>query len=116
MLPFDEVALKSIITNVFDMSKNIYNLCTSNLDDPNLSHKILRIYTDRSNLIDKLVAWNTQSKNKSDLQVYFDKYSKDIQEIVDLDGKIIEILAKMKIEMAQELKKIQINKNVLIYK
>ncbi len=118
MLPSDEVKIEQTLINIFEMSENIYKLCTGNLDkeDKSLYSKISDIYTERSKSIEYLQVIGSTVESEAQLKLFFNKNTKEIQKIVDLDGMIIEILAKKKIEMAQELRNIQLNKNVLIYK
>ena len=100
------------------MSKNISKLCSENLEkgDNTIFYKISDIYSERGNLIKKLELMSANKESEERLKLFVCKNSKEIQKIVDLDAKIINILEKKKIEMAHELRKIHSNMNVLIYK
>ncbi len=108
--------IKDTVINIFDMSKNIYKLCAEVSDDAHAFSKVADIYTEREKLITKLQEFKANKDTQSEFGEFFEKYAKEIQKIVDLEGRIIEVLGKRKIEMAQKLRKINSNMNVLIYK
>ena len=116
MLQSNSKEIREAVINIYDMSKNIYKLCTEKLEDAQLYSKVSELYSERAIALSKLEAMKDNALNKQEINEFFKKYAKEIQKIVDLDGRIIEVLGKRKIEMAQELRKINSNMNVLIYK
>ncbi len=108
--------IKDTVINIYDMSKNIYKLCSGVSEDVQLFSKVADIYTERERLINKLQKFRAEKSSQPEISEFFEKYAKEIQKIVDLEGRIIDILGKRKIDMAQKLRKINSNMNVLIYK
>lgn len=116
MLQSNTKEIKDTVINIYDMSKNIYKLCAEVSEDVQLYSKVADIYTERDKLITKLQDIKANQSILPEINQFFEKYAKEIQKIVDLEGRIIELLGKKKIEMAQILRDMNSNINVLIYK
>lgn len=116
MLQSNTKEIKDTVINIFDMSKNIYKLCSDVSEDTQVYSKVADIYAEREKLIHKLQAFKANKSMQPEIGMFFKKYAKEIQKIVDLEGRILEVLGKRKIDMAQKLRKINSNMNVLIYK